>query len=137
MRDVDLPEIHPAEVTDGCDYRGAHTLQVMTEAGPPAVALDLTDATWVLTISDEQGDTDAALLTGADIATWADTGVYVEDVSTGYVHVVVCAADVTTLGPGTYYYQVTVSLPAGHTYRPSWTQCLFAGPLVVNAAATS
>jgi hypothetical protein len=134
--DRDLPEIRPAEVTDGCDYRDYVHLQVMPEAGPPAVDCDLTGATWALTVSDEQGDT-AALLTGADIATYADTGVYVEDAATGYAIIIVCAADVTTLGPGDYYYQVTMSLPAGHAYRPSWTQCVFAGTFSVNEAATA
>lgn len=130
-----LPEDRPAEVVDGCDYRDALHLQVLTESGPPAVDLDCTSATWALTVSDAQGGT--ALVTGATIATWADSGVMVEDAVTGYVHVVVCAADVATLGPGDYYYQVAVTLPAGHTYRPSWTQCLLAGTLTIKAAAAA
>ncbi len=130
-----LPEDRPAEVVDGCDYRDALHLQVLTEDGPPAVDLNCTSATWALTVSNAQGGT--ALLTGADIATWSDSGVMVEDAATGYVHVVVCAADVATLGPGDYYYQVAVTLPAGHAYRPSWTQCLLSGTLTIKAAAAA
>lgn len=130
-----LPEDRPATVVDGCDYRDALHLQVLTEDGPPAIDLDCTSATWALTVSNAQGGT--ALLTGAALSTWADTGVMVEDAATGYVHVVVCAADVSALGPGDYYYQVTVSLPAGHAYRPSWTQCLLSGTLTIKAAAAA
>lgn len=130
-----LPEDRPATVVDGCDYRDALHLQVLGETGPPAVDLDCTSATWALTVSNAQGGT--ALVTGATIATWADTGVMVEDAAAGYVHVVVCAADVATLGPGDYYYQVTVTLPAGHAYRPSWTQCLLSGTLTIKAAAAA
>ena len=130
-----LPEDRPAEVVDGCDYRDALHLQVLTEDGPPAVDLNCTSATWALTVSNAQGGT--ALITGATLSTWADSGVMVEDAVTGYVHVVVCAADVSTLGPGDYYYQVTVALPASHAYRPSWTQCLLAGTFKVHAAATA
>lgn len=130
-----LPEDRPATVVDGCDYRDALHLQVLGETGPPAVDLDCTSATWALTVSNAQGGT--ALVTGADIATWSDSGVMVEDAATGYVHVVVCAADVATLGPGDYYYQVAVTLPAGHAYRPSWTQCLLSGTFTVKAAAAA
>lgn len=130
-----LPEDRPAEVVDGCDYRDALHLQVLTESGPPAVDLVCTSATWTLTVSDVQGGT--ALLSKTSTAAWTTSGVYVEDAVTGYVHVVVCAADVTALGPGDYYYQVTVALPASHAYRPSWTQCLLAGTFKVHAAAAA
>lgn len=133
--DRDLPEDRPAEVVDGCDYRDAMHLQVLTESGPPAVDLDCTSATWTLVVSDEQGGT--ALLNKTSTSAWTTSGVYVEDAATGYVYIVVCAADVTTLGPGAYYYQVTVTLPASHAYQPSWTQCLLAGTFTVNPAATA
>lgn len=133
--DRDLPEDRPAEVVDGCDYRDALHLQVLTESGPPAVDLVCTSATWTLVVSDEQGGT--ALLTKTSTAAWTTSGVYVEDAPTGYVHVVVCAADVATLGPGDYYYEATVTLPAGHAYLPSRKLCLVCGTLTVNAAAAA
>lgn len=131
----DLPVYRPAAVVAGCDYRDPLHLQSLTGVATTAADLDVTGATWALVVASEQGG--ASLLAGGTITAWDDSGVLVETAAEGYVHLVICADDTDTLGAGEYYYQLTLTLPAGSTVLPSWTQCVLHGTLTINDAAAA
>lgn len=123
----------PIEVPEACDLRLPLHLQVIDTAG---VTQDcsVTDCTWVLNISDAPGGT--VKLTGGLVTDWADTGVKVETAASGYIHLIACKADLATLTAGTtYWYDLSVTTPAGHTYLPSWTGTLLRGMFTVLSAA--
>lgn len=128
----DLPQYLPATAVDGAVRWDP--LQLRINPDGTAVDLVLTGVTWALTISDERGGT--AEVTAAGVA-WGTTGVYVEDATTGNIHLLVGAADVTTLGPGEHWYELKATIPAGHTHLPPGVMCFLHGPLSIGEDAVA
>lgn len=123
----------PIEVPEGCDLRLPLHLQVIDTAGVTQ-NFSATDCTWTLNISDYPGGT--VKLTGGLVTVWADTGVKVETAASGFIHLIAQVSDLATLTAGTtYWYDLTVTTPAGHAYLPSWTGMLLTGSFTVTTAA--
>lgn len=132
IRVRDLPYVLPATTVDGTLRWDPIHLQVVNSANA-TVDLDVAGATWALTVSDAQGGT--AELSKTTAAALGDSGVYVENATTGTVHICVEDSDVTTLGAGVHWYDVKVTIPAAHAYMAPGTYCLLQGTLTITEDA--
>lgn len=122
FRDLPIEELVSVRAGDG--QRLPMTIKVND------TALSLTDVTWALTISDERGGT--ALVSGSLITDWASSGVYVDDASAGQFTIWVDEDHTgTTLGRGSYYWEVTATFPGDHATYPSLVRTLVAGVFMI------
>jgi hypothetical protein len=128
----DIPREWPATASDGAVHWDPLHLGVIDSSGA-TVDNDLTAVTWELTVSDEQGG--VAELEATTAASLGDTGVYVEDASTGCIHIAIEADDVATLGAGVHWYEVRATIPAGHAYLPPGPRVIARGPLTIEEDA--
>ena len=129
----DLPHEEAINVPRGDSYRKLWTLQ--RDTGSTA-AVDLTDVTWSLVISDGRGGT--ALLSKTTTADWTASGIYVDAAASGQFTVYVLAADCTTIGTRQRaYYEVRATFPADHAAFPSMVKAILAGSVTIAADATT
>jgi len=115
----DAPFRRDVRVAGGDGHRDPLSIQLND------AALDLTDVTWALRISDHPGG--AASVTGAAVADWTESGVYLDSASDGQVTVWVAETDTTALGAGEYWYELVATFPGDHSLLPSLTKTLIAG----------
>jgi hypothetical protein len=122
----DLPLTVDVTVPVGDSYRKLWTLQRDTGT---AAAVSLTSVTWTLKVSDIPDGT--SKLSKTTTTDWTASGIHVDTAASGTFSVYLLAADVTTLGVGTYYYEVEATFPAAHSDFPSMVKTLFRGTLNV------
>lgn len=116
----------------GDTWRKKFSLKVETGSGPTAV--DLTNITWSLLVSDRVGGT--ALLTKTALDTdWTKTGVHVDTAGQGTFTVNVLAADGTTLGVMEGVWELVITATAAVTNLESVVRTLMAGKFVIQEDA--
>jgi len=117
-----------AVTRQGDTYREAYSLQL--DDGTGTRALDLSSVSLSLAISDKPGGHVA--VSGGELVNWQSSGIRVTDAVNGRFVVWVTAADTeTTLGVGTYLYEVVVSFPADHAALPGVVKTLLVGRFAV------
>jgi hypothetical protein len=117
----------------GDTWRKRFTLKVDTGSGPTAV--NLTNITWAMTVSDRVGGT--SLLAKTTDTDWTKTGVHVDTAADGTFTVNVLAGDGTTLGVMEGVWELTLSATAAVTNMESVVRTLMAGRFVVQEDVVS
>jgi hypothetical protein len=122
------PLTHDITRLVGNSYCKSWTLQRNTGT---AAAVSLTSVTWTLIVSDIPDGT--VKLSKTTTTDWLASGIHVDTAASGQFSVYILAADTTTLGVGSYYYEVTATFPAAHADWPSQVNTILRGTLNVVA----
>ncbi len=121
-----LPETVDVTAIIGDSYRRQWTLERDTGT---ATAVSLTGVTWTLIVS---SDTDGTVKLSKTVTTvWTASGIKIDTAASGQFSVYVLAADTTTIGLGSWYYEVVATFGAAHADFPSMVKTLFKGRFTV------